>query len=154
MAGRPTTYSEEVASELIDRVEAGEALTTMCKNTHHFPSVRTLYNWKANYPDFAARLEKAQDHGYDAIADQCIEIADTPLEGRKEKRVRGDDGIERVAELEVGDNVQRSKLMVATRIRILELRCQRYRASEAKDKQQRGEKLADKLARIRKKVGM
>ena len=150
MAGRPTTFNEEVASELIDRVEAGEALTTMCKNTHHFPSVRTLYNWKANYPDFAARLEKAQDHGYDAIADQCIEIADTPLEGRKEKRnAQG-----QITELEVGDNVARSKLMVATRIRILELRCQRYRASEAKDKQQRGEKLADKLARIRKKVGM
>lgn len=147
---RPTTYSEEVASELIDRVEQGEPLTTLCKKVPHFPSVRTIYNWKANYPDFAARLEKAQDHGYDAIADECIEIADTPLEGRKEKRnAQG-----QITELEVGDNVARSKLMVATRIRILELRCQRYRASEAKDKQQRGEKLADKLARIRKKVGM
>lgn len=147
---RPTTYNEEVASELIDRVEAGEPLTTMCKKTPHFPSVRTIYNWRQSYPDFDARLEKAQDRGYDALADECIEIADTPLEGRKEKRnAQGN-----ITELEVGDNVQRSKLMVATRIRILELRCNRYRQSASDDKKNKGEKLAEKLARIRKKVGM
>lgn len=156
MAGRPTTYSEEVATELLDLVEQGRPLTPLCKDPKypHFPSIRTVYNWKLAYPEFKKRLEEAQDHGWDSMADECVDIADTVLEARKEKRVRRENGEEVITEIEVGDNVQRSKLMVATRLKVLELRCNRYRISPSEDKKNKGDKLADKLARIRKKVGM
>lgn len=152
MAGRPTTYSEEVASELLDLVEQGYPLTPLCKDPKYpqFPSVRTVYNWKQANPDFARRLAEAQDHGWDSMADECIHIADTPVEARVE--TRNAEGV--ITKVEVGDNVQRSKLQVATRIKILELRCNRYRQTAAGDKKERGEKMAEKLARLRRKVGM
>jgi hypothetical protein len=43
------------------------------------------YRWKAQDEEFARRLAEARDLGEDAIAQECLQIADTPMIGKRMK---------------------------------------------------------------------
>jgi len=101
--GRPTTYTPEVAAEIIRRLSEGEPLAVICRD-EHMPAVRTVSDWKAAHPDFSAEFAQARDLGHDAIA---VRIRAT---------ARG-----KVAE-EGGDStgdVQRDKLIIDTDLKLL-----------------------------------
>lgn len=40
------------------------------------PAVRTVSDWKRAHPSFATDFARAREEGFDALAAQCIEIAD------------------------------------------------------------------------------
>jgi hypothetical protein len=63
--------------------------------------------------DLSAAIARARDIGYDAIAEECLRIADTPHMGQKQ--VMGEDG----ATVTVEDMLGHRKLQVETRLKLL-----------------------------------
>ncbi len=73
--GRHTTYTQEVADELLRRLSGGEPLAKICRDAH-MPATRTVSDWKAASPDFSAAVARARDDGFDEIAVETIDIVD------------------------------------------------------------------------------
>lgn len=70
-----STYTEEIAAEICDRLSEGEPLRQICRDPH-MPNWRTVYHWIEDNKDFAAQFARARDIGYDAIAEDTISIID------------------------------------------------------------------------------
>lgn len=66
-----------------------------------------------NREGFSAHYTRARDIGLDALADEAIEIADTPMIGEKRK-VKGTGDTAEV-EVTTGDMVERARLRVEAR---------------------------------------
>lgn len=77
-------YTKELADEICRRLSEGEPLAQICRDDH-MPAYRTVSGWKANHEDFALAFIEARQEGFDAIAADCLRIADTPIEGVVEK---------------------------------------------------------------------
>lgn len=107
--GRKTTYDKKIAVSICQRLSDGEPLASICRETG-YPSVRTVSDWKAAQPNFAADFARAREDGFDAIAEECLRIADeTALD---------------TVVTEHGDRantewISRSKLRVETRLKLL-----------------------------------
>lgn len=111
--GRPTTYTPELAAEIVARLTKGEPLAAICRD-EHMPAVRTVSSWKSAHEDFLADFARARDDGFDAIAADCLDIAD---DGSADYRLSQRDGS---AELVVDqEHIQRSKLRIETRLKLL-----------------------------------
>jgi len=52
------------------------------------PSVMTVSEWKARYPSFSVGFARAREEGFDAIAAECLQIADNIDEDAQSRRVR------------------------------------------------------------------
>lgn len=93
--GRPKgsiEFEDDVIAELIERTEKGEPLTKICQD-HRMPKRRTVYDWIESDQQFAARFHDARARGIHALAEECLEIADTPAKDPTEvadKRLRID----------------------------------------------------------------
>lgn len=70
-----STYTEELAAEICERIADGETLRAICREDGK-PTWSTVYQWLRDRPEFAARMARARDLGYDAIAEETIEILD------------------------------------------------------------------------------
>lgn len=77
-------FSEEakaaIKDEIIDRISNGTTLRSICREDE-MPGWVTVYAWKDEDPDFAERFARARELGFDAIAEEALNIADTPVEG-------------------------------------------------------------------------
>ncbi len=111
--GRPSSYTQEVAAEIVDRLSKGEPLAAICRDDH-MPTDRTVRNWQAADDAFASAIAGAREVGFDQIAAECLRIADTPLIG--EERTTKDDGKVEVRE---GDMLGHRKLQIETRLKLL-----------------------------------
>lgn len=111
--GRPSDYSPQVAEAIIEWIAAGKPLREFCRQ-EDTPAWRTVYDWLERNPDFSARFARARDMGADAIAEQALEIADTPLEGVRTE-VGGKDGPKEIRE----DMLGHRRLQVETRLKLL-----------------------------------
>lgn len=110
--GRPSTFTSEIAAEICMRLAEGEPLRVICRDDH-MPAWRTVYDWMEADSAFSARIAHAREVGFDAIAEEALEIADTPKEGvRKEK---SEDGFKEVTD----DMLGHRKLQVETRLKLL-----------------------------------
>lgn len=101
--GRPSTFTDELAAEVIERLSGGETLADICRD-EHMPAVRTVSHWKKANSAFSADFARARDDGHDAIA------------ARARKTARG-----KTAD-EGGDSsgdVQRDKLIIDTDLKLL-----------------------------------
>lgn len=107
--GRKSTYDPKVAAQICDKLSHGIPLAEICRG-NGMPAVRTVSLWKQAHPEFAADFARARDEGYDALAAQCIEIADNEQHDwvLKKKGVITND----VA-------IARAKLQVETRLKLL-----------------------------------
>lgn len=110
--GRHSTYSEETAEEIVERLSNGEPLRQICRD-EHMPSWRTVYDWIDANKEFAARIAHARELGEEAIAQEALMIADTPLMGERSKS--GKDGVEVWSE----DMLGHRKLQIETRLKLL-----------------------------------
>ena len=91
---------------------AGRTLRAFCDGVGK-PSFKTVYLWMEKDPEFSTRIAHAREVGHDAIADECVEIIDTPLE--TVKVVETEKGETRIIE----DNVARSRLRLEGRLKLL-----------------------------------
>lgn len=84
--GVPSTYTKEHAAEILARVAAGEPLAKVCREIGPHRSV--VYDWAKQHEDFAAALKVARDDGEEAIAAECLEIADDRDDKPDSRKVR------------------------------------------------------------------
>ena len=77
--GRPSTKPDPIiVNEIIDWIAHGNTLRSYCRQKNK-PNWITIYNWwEKDDGDFIARFAHARDMGADAIAEECLEIIDSP----------------------------------------------------------------------------
>lgn len=114
--GAKSTYTEEIAGEIVDRISKGETLRAICREEGK-PCWTTVYAWIKEYPTFAERIARARELGFDAIAEEALEIANTPLEGRIETDKVGQTGP--YTEVRRADMLDHRKLQIETRLKLL-----------------------------------
>ena len=112
--GRPRLYDRKIANEICNMLSDGIPLQQICKR-QGFPSWRTIYAWMAKDENLCASIAKAREMGYDAMAEECIAIADDASNDYIEREQK--DGS--VAVVLNSEHVQRSKLRIDTRLKLL-----------------------------------
>ena len=111
--GRPSKYSPEIARVICEQLSEGVPLRQICRENDGFPAWRTVYDWMGRDPELSASIARARDIGYDAIAEECLLIADTPQFGQKQ--VMTDEGTATTIE----DMLGHRKLQIETRLKLL-----------------------------------
>lgn len=112
--GRPSRYTEELAAEIISRIAQGETLRAICREDP-MPSWNTVYAWRESVPGFSERLARARDDGEEAIAQECMDIADDATNDWMLTHGKDDAELYKLN----GEHVQRSKLRIETRLKLL-----------------------------------
>lgn len=113
--GRPSKYTPELVAEIVHRIAQGEPLRQICLDDH-MPHWTVVYDWEKADKEFSLRIAQARELGEEAIAQECLEIADDDT--RDWEMVRDKDG--QVTGIKVdGEHVQRSKLRIETRLKLL-----------------------------------
>ena len=115
--GRPSTYNPDIAQQMCEQLSEGIPLREICRQ-EGFPAWRTVYDWMAKDPDLAAAIAHGRDLGYDAIAEDCLKIADTPMLGEEVTESEDDEGVKRVTIKKV-DMLGHRKLQIETRLKLL-----------------------------------
>ena len=77
--GRPSKYTPELAAEICERLSNGEPLRQICRDAH-MPAWTAIYAWAAADKDLSERIAQAREQGADAIAEEALEILDSPPE--------------------------------------------------------------------------
>lgn len=80
------------------------------------PSRRLIDKWRKDDEDFRARIARARDDGFDALAEECLEIADDASNDWMERQ---DDDGNAIGWRVNGDHVTRSRLRIETRLKLL-----------------------------------
>ena len=110
--GRPSKYTPAIAEEIAQRLSAGEPLRKICRD-EHMPEWRTVYDWLAKDEDLSARVAHAREAGYEAMAEETLEIADNFHLGQTE--VLDDKG----SKVTIEDMLGHRKLRIETRLKLL-----------------------------------
>lgn len=112
-AYRPTLRTPAMIDEICSGLREGITLRQICSRKH-LPNRQTILNWRDSDPELARQLADARARGCDALAEECIEIADNASndyleretsEGRLDKTLNA-------------EHVQRSRLRIDTRLKI------------------------------------
>jgi hypothetical protein len=117
--GRPSKYNPEIATEICQRLSNGEPLRQICRDDH-IPAWQTIYDWMyrddelgENGVGLSRAIARAREQGYEAIAEECLLIADNPQFGQKQ--VMSDQGTSTTVE----DMLGHRKLQIETRLKLL-----------------------------------
>lgn len=126
MAGRPSDYTPELADAICERIAEGESLRRICRDDE-MPNKSTVFRWLAENGEFATKYAHAREAQADVLADEMVDIADTPMVGVKTKT--NDKGEVETTE---GDMIEHRKLQISTRQWIAEkLKPKKYGAFKA-----------------------
>lgn len=109
-AGRPTTYSQDLAEMILARLEDGQTLKQICEDPI-MPGARTVAGWRFEHPDFGKQLESVHYVIADTAVAEVLQIADDSEGDWVETCTpSGETKLNFIPE-----NVQRSKLKVISR---------------------------------------
>jgi hypothetical protein len=75
----PESVPQDVAEEIVEWISHGKTLRDFCR-LEGKPAWRTVYAWMEKDKEFYARIAHARELGHDAIAEEALEIIDTPPE--------------------------------------------------------------------------
>lgn len=126
---KSSRYTNALAERICTRLENGESLNSICKDKN-MPDERTVRRWVMDDVNgFAPKYTRAREIGYSRLAEEILEIANTPVVGIKKvtkpvttrDKESGDiiptgETLEEVTE---GDMLEHRKLQVETRKWIL-----------------------------------
>ena len=76
-AGRPTTYTPELAAEICSQIADGQSLRKICR-AEHMPAMSSVFLWLSKNPEFSDQYAKARDIQADAMAEDMLDIPDMP----------------------------------------------------------------------------
>ena len=82
-AGRPSSYTEEIANAFCSELALGNSLRSVCARDD-MPSHQTIYTWFTKHPEFLEQYARAKVDSGDADADKIEEIAEKTLRGEVE----------------------------------------------------------------------
>jgi len=108
--GRPTTYSEEIALAICEKVANGQGMREICR-ADDMPAMSTVFLWLKNHGDFQSFYTTAKDTMAEYLFEEMLDIADEASNDFMTRKV-GDDKTEKVVDHE---HINRSKLRVDTR---------------------------------------
>lgn len=81
--GRPSSYNEETAKEICDRIENGETIRQICADKD-MPAWNTIRTWLQQYEAFQAQYARARENSAHASADLIQDLADKAKNGELE----------------------------------------------------------------------
>lgn len=113
--GRPSLKTPEVVEAICERLATGEPLAQICRD-EGMPAYRTVKDWIDSDPVVSAGIARARDSGEDVLAAECLEIADDSRNDWMDRRA--EEGDEKALQFN-GEHVQRSKLRIETRLKLL-----------------------------------
>lgn len=108
-----STFNQEDADTICAALAEGHSLLSICE-AMGIP-YSTARQWEEDNPEHAANSARARAMGCHVLAEQCIEIAD---DGRNDW-MEADDGNGGTAYKLNGEHVQRSRLRIDTRMRLI-----------------------------------
>jgi hypothetical protein len=72
--GRPSSYCDEVATEICDRMASGQGLRQIC-SADDMPARTTVLRWLDSNPDFRDRYARAREALMDFYSEEILKIA-------------------------------------------------------------------------------
>jgi hypothetical protein len=123
--GRPSKYTPEIAKQMCEMLADGIPLREICRQDG-FPAWQTVYDWM--YRDDALgekgvglsrAIAHARDIGYDALAEDCLRIADNPMLSEKITLTEDPKTGNINRSVIQFDDVNARKLQVETRLKLL-----------------------------------
>lgn len=102
----------ELQEEIINRLSDGEPLRKICRDDH-MPNWATVYRLMDADSDFKQRIAHAREIGEEAISQDILAIADTPVEGIETEE--SENGIK----TKRSDMLGHRKLQIETRLKLL-----------------------------------
>lgn len=109
--GRPTTYTPELAAEILASLTIGESLRTACK-PDHLPAISTWYLWMRDQSELSEQYARAKAEAADAMSEDILDIAD---DATNDWMADNYDEGKTPGYSFMGEHVQRSKLRIETR---------------------------------------
>lgn len=105
--GRPSSYTQEKADAICQRLADGETLRQVCRD-EDMPAESTVRGWALDDVNgFCAQYTRAREIGYMSMADELLDISD---DGENDY-MANKDGVKEYN----GDHLNRSRLRVDTR---------------------------------------
>lgn len=74
--GRPTKYTDTLATEICNRISLGESLYTICSD-EHIPDRLTVLRWCREREDFRNQYAKSKEEQAESYEDQMLHTART-----------------------------------------------------------------------------
>ena len=111
--GRPSLYTEELADYICGEISRGITLSQICREDG-MPNRRTVGLWREKDEAFNSRFARAREIGFDEIAEEALDIADDGSNDWMERNGEKSEGWQLN-----GEHVQRSKLRIETRLKLL-----------------------------------
>lgn len=108
MTGRPSSFTQEIADTICERLAGGESLVAICADAD-MPNPSTVYRWLLVNEGFRESYTHARELQADTLFDECLLIANTPVIGKKSKLSDGK------VEITEGDMIEHRRLQVDTR---------------------------------------
>lgn len=111
MAGRPSSYTQEKADEICERLISGESLRTICES-EDMPSKSAVCRWLASNTTFRDQYARARQMQADILADEILDISDDGSNDWMEKFDRDGNAVGWQVN---GEAINRSRLRVDAR---------------------------------------
>lgn len=108
-----TVRTPEIDETILANLAKGIPLAETCRTIGIDRTI--VYDWRKLDADFDQRFARAREVGFDAIAEETLDIADNATNDWVERR-RQDGTVDSVLDAE---HVQRSKLRIETRLKLL-----------------------------------
>lgn len=107
--GRPSGYTQEIASRICEELAKGRSLRSVCK-ADDMPCMSTVFNWLHSFPEFLEQYTRAKEESADALVDEMLDIADDAANDWMEVHDKDNPGYRLN-----GEAINRSRLRVDTR---------------------------------------
>jgi len=73
--GRPTTYSQELATAICVELAMGKSMRTVC-SIEGMPAISSVFKWLREHEEFSEQYARAKEEAVDAMIEDMIDIAD------------------------------------------------------------------------------
>jgi hypothetical protein len=80
--GRPSKFSDALASAICARLSEGESLVRICED-RAMPARRTVLKWMSTDTNFCTSIARAREEQAEHLAEEIVTIADTCTDAHK-----------------------------------------------------------------------
>lgn len=116
--GRPSKKTKAVIDKILAGLAEGTPLTVICREDG-MPDPSTVWDWQQADQEFSQSIAHARERGEEALAEECLEIADDGRNDFMERLAEGGDEKAATVMDYSSEHVQRSKLRIETRLKLL-----------------------------------